>query len=295
MPNQKNDAGSLEDSQSKNLFEIPSEDSIEDNEEVEEVEESGSEEESEEQDLKKSNKKDQGRYEYWQSEATKTKAELEKYQSYAPIVRYLESNPQVLEGLEQYLVTGGKNSASAVQSNPTPAIEEPKAPEIPQVPEGYDPFDNDPKSDSFKYRQAKADYDKQFSEYMLKKNELQLKQVLGPYEQMIQEQKRREAEIAEIKQAQLMLQKTRGWDEKKALDFIMFARNESSYDELPEYYDWKLTKQKERKDQPGQKKEKAPISLGAVGGKGDIPKSGGQRFVDSLRAQNKNLFGTVAK
>mgnify|MGYP003113994177 CR=1 FL=1 len=120
-------------------------------------------------------KQDPNQHQYWQSQYDKVKGEYSnlknKYQemeSLAPIARYIQDNPDVLNNVTQSLSKG--NQAGQVQQEPQP--EPLKRPEKPTRPAEYDAIDayNDPNTDSYKYRDAMDNYRDNMIEYQEKRN-----------------------------------------------------------------------------------------------------------------------------
>jgi len=94
------------------------------------------------------------RYEYWQSEATKYKRELETITPYKDIAKFLQENPNALDAVNQYLTKGTKEVEA-----PSHTTNEPHKPTLPQKPEGYNRADIlDPDSPTARYEEARAQY-----------------------------------------------------------------------------------------------------------------------------------------
>jgi len=106
----------------------------------------------------KPQKNDEVRYEFWQSEATKYKQELEKLNPYVDIAKFLKENPNALDAVNNVLSQDIKPKAQE-RPDVTNTIPEPKKPEPPQRPEGYNRSDLlDPDSATSKYEDARAQY-----------------------------------------------------------------------------------------------------------------------------------------
>jgi len=122
------------------------------------------------------------RFEYWQSEADKKENEnqqlreqLNQLNSVAPIARYIENNPQILDAIENDIRGGSTVIPNSGRS------EELTMPERPVRPVGYDPgvaFE-DPDSESGKYLNELDSYNENLANYnasLVKKQELYVQQ-----------------------------------------------------------------------------------------------------------------------
>jgi len=119
------------------------------------------------------NGSEQQRYQYWQSQADKNKAELEKYkqqlaevQPFVPVARYLQDNPQVINGLQTFFQGGERPDAglAAQQVPQQPPV--PSAPVEPVRPATYNALDlDDPNSETSKYEQALKSYERSLTKY----------------------------------------------------------------------------------------------------------------------------------
>jgi len=117
-------------------------------------------------------KEDDTQFQYWQSQADKRAKELEQLQTryseiedLAPIAKYIQSNPEVLDNVEASLSSG--------QPQGVPHQEESlKRPEKPTKPSNYDPVDaySDPDSASFQYRDTVDNYHEDMIDYQEKQS-----------------------------------------------------------------------------------------------------------------------------
>ena len=129
------------------------------------------------------------RYQYWQSQATKMKNEMEKreadFKQYAPAIDYLKNNPQVMQ-------SGQVPQQSNLQEDSFPA-----APEKPKKPRSFNRADalEDPKSESGKYLDEVDDwqdemenYNSLLTEYNSAKIQEQMQQFQNKQKQIVNKQ-----------------------------------------------------------------------------------------------------------
>jgi len=181
---------------------------------------------------------DPNRMQYWQSQADKAKnenfkiqQELEYYKNtLGPISEAIQSDPELLNRLEQKSLSNAPQQGSPSQGNPVGPL---KQPEAPVKPHSYNEVDayNDPESESFKYRLAKDNYRDGMIDYYGK---------VDAYRQQEQQaQFVRQQEVQAINQAQSYAMNNFGWDAQKSNDFITWAQNPSNVtmEHLAKIYD----------------------------------------------------------
>jgi len=181
---------------------------------------------------------DPNRMQYWQSQADKAKnenfkiqQELEYYQNtLGPIANAIQSDPELLDRLEQKNLSNAPQQGSPAQGNLDGPL---KQPEAPVKPHSYNEVDayNDPESESFKYRLSKDQYRDSMLDYYGK--------VDAHRQQEQQAQFARQQEAQAINQAQSYTMNNFGWDAQKSSDFIKWAQNPSNVtmEHLAKIYD----------------------------------------------------------
>jgi len=235
---------------------------------------------------KNGNKQDESRYEYWQSQADQYRKELEEMRTYTPIVKYLQSNPAALDAIEAHLTGKAVQPASMQQQ------EELKPPQKPNVPQNYDPLDTDPNSESYKYRIALERYYEEKDAYRDKL----LEKELTPYRKVIEQEQQRLVERQQEALAVQHLMQTRKWDQNKANEFIRFTKDPQNMINLPEYFEWKMARDKAEKANAKQtnqpKKNLAQFGPAPAA----IQPSVAQRNVKaSSDRRNRDIFATASK
>lgn len=161
------------------------------------------------------------RYEYWQGQADRYRSELDKikpvadeYNRFAPVVEYLKQNPDVFEKVANMKERpAGQTSADTLPE-----------PVAPTRPANYDPYSNDPGSESYKYRIAKEEYTHQLTEYMFAKQKLSEKQALAQQEQM-RVAREQQAKLGQLQQD---LVTKYGFSADMASDFVRTMDDPSS-------------------------------------------------------------------
>lgn len=154
-------------------------------------------------------KEDQNQYQYWQSQADIRSKELStvlenfgvesvdelqaKYgdiQDIAPIARYVKSNPNVLDNVENSLSNGQPQGQP--QGDQETSL---KQPEKPTKPSNYDALDaySDPNSDSFKYKESMDEYRDQMVDYARAENDMLKNQMV--HEKEIQRQRQEDVKL----------------------------------------------------------------------------------------------------
>ena len=123
-------------------------------------------------------KDDPRRHEYWQSKHDKVMSELSEARGQIdyyrdtldPIKTGLQQNPDILDALEQRVagsngqVNGSPQQAQQPAGNQQPSLQPPVKPQTPMTYNEVEAF-NDPESESFKYRQAKDQYNDTMIDY----------------------------------------------------------------------------------------------------------------------------------
>lgn len=123
-------------------------------------------------------KDDPRRHEYWQSkhdkvmsELSNARGQLDHYQNtLEPIRQGLQQNPDILDALEQRVTgsngqaNGSPQMAQQPAGNQDPSLQPPVKPQTPMTYNEVEAF-NDPESESFKYRQAKDQYNDTMIDY----------------------------------------------------------------------------------------------------------------------------------
>jgi hypothetical protein len=228
------------------------------------------------------NKQNQDRFEYWQSQSTQKDAELEKFKTFAPVVEYLEKNPQVIKALELHL-----NGELEVKPDPKVKEAELVAPIRPTKPSGYNPFDADPESLSYKYREDMDIYQDAKDEY---RDKLLVKE-LSPYKQTLEQSRLAKEEFIQDQSTVAHLVTNKKWDEGKAKGFIQFAKDPRSLEQLPEYYEFVLAREKAKTATPPDSKKTIvdPKKKDSTNPP-PVPPTGGNGVGDNTDA-NKNQGG----
>ena len=175
-------------------------------------------------------KDDPRRHEYWQSKHDKVMSELSEargqidhYQNTLEPIRVgLQQNPDILDALEQRVtgsngqVAGSPQQAQQPTGNQPPSLQPPVRPQTPMPYNEVDAF-NDPDSESFKYRQAKEQYNDNMIEH---------------YGQVEQARNQQAAQYLQQQQNQMYLDNIRttatntlGYDPDKANRFMSYVQN----------------------------------------------------------------------
>jgi len=167
------------------------------------------------------------RYQYWQSQADKYKAELAAYQQFTPLIQYIQNDPEALAVLQQ----------RALEKSGQPRQEEyltpPNPPSRPSDFNEYDAY-NEPDSSSYQYRVQRDDYNVQLTEYLVKKDQMREDAYRKSLEAQAQDMKRRDA----LQQTYGMLTGQYGFNQNEAIEFVqMFSDDRSiNMDNLVELY-----------------------------------------------------------
>lgn len=197
------------------------------------------------------------------AEAQKLQNQMAEYQEYAPIIRYMQENPKVIESLEQ----------SLVKKPDVPAQETLQRPEKPQKPKDYSRYDanNDPDSESAKYADALEAYKEQYIEYTEKIQEQKVK-ALEEKIQKDQAVRQQQALLMDINNKLITQYK---FTDELAKEFIQEMSNPNpTLDELVELFKVKkrittMSKEELAKRAAAAKKPTSPIPAGA--GRGFTP------------------------
>jgi hypothetical protein len=242
------------------------------------------------EDKEKSAKDDPTRFQYWQSQADqyKRQLELEREQSqalgtYAPIAKYLQENPQLLDVLERELQGGHPQPQAPVPGQQVQQRTSLERPEKPLKPNNYDPNETDPESPSYKYRQALANYNDDLIEYMVARDEYR--------EQQMQEQRRMAEQEAQkqgqVKQLSQQLQVEYGLNDFEAQDFMRTMMDPSSVtlDNLVDLY---RVKKGGRGQQTAQVQQKAQDILNRQGKK--VPPPAGISGANAPQFSDEDVF-----
>ncbi len=126
------------------------------------------------------------RFKYWQSAADKAKAQLKKVEAELAELKKLPQeaidladamlkDPTVVDVVQEYLQTGRRPSAPSAPTNSArEQLKALKPPQAPVRPDNYDEDDafTDLRSESAKYLQAERKYEKELTNYLLKRDEL---------------------------------------------------------------------------------------------------------------------------
>ncbi|MAF42667.1 MAG: hypothetical protein CMI54_00670 [Parcubacteria group bacterium] len=151
-------------------------------------------------------KEDPNQHQYWQSQYDKVKSEFDnvnqKYQemeNLAPIARYIQENPGVLDNVQQSL----SKSPQAGQAPPEPQPEPLKRPERPTKPAEYDAIDaySDPNTASYKYRDSMDAYRDGMIEFQEERNNIMENAMVGEAERQrqIMMQQQQQQQMSSVK------------------------------------------------------------------------------------------------
>lgn len=178
-------------------------------------------------------KSDPSRIEYWQSRADLFRRQAEELAPYAPLIQYLNQNPQAIQAVEEVIRTGGPSPKSDAAP---PAKANFNPPARPQKPESFDAMAaySDPASESFKYARQLESWRDDMTEFTVKKQayqeEMQLRQI-----QMRQQEAQQQAQMQE---GMNLLQAKYGFKPQEAIDFMqVMSRDENvTMDSLVKLY-----------------------------------------------------------
>lgn len=194
------------------------------------------------------------RFQYWQSEADKAKAELRKlknqYGDLPPQVISLAQNinqrPDLLDAVEAAMQGKFKPGQTPSQTGEQVKLEPPERPQKPQKPDGYDHFEalNNPESESYKYLAAKERYEDDLQDWLLKREE---------YRERLEERSKRQQERQQQQQQQMQqvvnnLRDGYGMKDSEIKEFFDVVNKEPDLDDLVKYYRVKTGKTPEPAD-----------------------------------------------
>lgn len=189
------------------------------------------------------------RYRYWQSQNDKAQAELAAYKQYAPIIQYLNQDPEALTVLQQ---------RAAERSQPQQVQEQFVVPVAPVRPEDYTDYDayNEPDSSSFRYRVERDEYSMKLNEYLVNKDRYREEMYRAQQQQMAIEQQQKQA----LQQTYQMLTAQYGLSQTEALEFVQtFSDNKSiNMDNLVELFRLKRNQSAQPNRQAQQKWSPVP-------------------------------------
>lgn len=219
------------------------------------------------------------------SELDKLRNQYGEFEAYAPIVRYMQEHPEVIDSLENQL-SGNVNKQPEVVAT-EPEIVKPARPEKPKGYSRYEAY-NDADSESAKYEESLLEYQEQLADYNLKLNE--------SYQQRI-ERERSEREMID-KQRQFVsstvntLVTQHGFQQQEAVEFIReMSKPQPTMDELvqlwkikraPKQTDNQLTKEQLQEKANMLKAKQQPLPVGAGKGYADTPADSASSFSQSL-------------
>lgn len=148
---------------------------------------------------------EQVRYQHWQSEYSKARAENEKLKEYLLVLQQqmLASN-QPSEGHPPNTPDAGSRASAAPSKRPEP----------PKPPAYYDPYDalNSPESESFKYREAYEQYDRDKIAYV--------EALSGNYERQLMQQQQAQAQQQQIAAWASQLKSQHGASDEDVAEFF---------------------------------------------------------------------------
>lgn len=217
-----------------------------------------------------------------QEEQRKYQAQLDDFNAYKPIIRYLEENPQVIDQLANM----GKEPTPDKQVAP---VEEELI--APTRPSDYDKFAayNDPESASFKFREQMDEYKLAKMERMEANIDKKTRELEERAVQKEQEFTRRQAEV-ELNKA---LARDFQMGEQERRDFIEFSSNPNpSLDVLVNVF--RSQRPPAVKDESKEEKQEFKSIVGAPSSKDpndDLSEE--QQFTRNLATRRRNLFETV--
>jgi len=161
--------------------------------------------------------KDQSRFEYWQSEATKFKNQAEANAQLAQLGAKVAQNPALLAQLAAVPVAPVALVAdpALVAQEAEQKLEIPKAPAKPTNFNDTEAY-SDPQSESFKYRIAKDQHRDDMIDYYAKKEELREKREVAQRKQLEQ----RAAEKRQLAAVQSQVQAKYGLTAQEAVLFV---------------------------------------------------------------------------
>jgi len=219
---------------------------------------------------------DAKRYQYWQSQADKYRKELSEYQAYAPVIRYMQDNPEVIQMLEESVQ---RKTANYPQFNIAEhEVKTVNRPVLPSKPANYNRLDalNDADSPSGKWLDQYNDYQVQMLEYLEKQEQVRQEQVNRA---VAQQQAMVEQQIRLNKFRQDAVQN--GVTINEFEDFLNWSNTQVSMQDLVTLY--KLKKKVSVKPQV-QIKTDQPLPAGIMPGQGQPKLTPQDIFNQTLRS-----------
>lgn len=226
---------------------------------------------------------DPRRFQFHQSRADRAEALVKSLEPYLPVVRYIQENPEVLDIVERDLKS--RTSQYAAPSAP-PAP--PKPPERPKKPEGYNRAEaGTPDTPSWQYHQDLLEYNANFNDYMLQRDE---------YQDQVSQLQAAERARAEKAQQQMMgivgqLQRDYGMTQDEAVEFTKFY-NDPRYSLHQLVQVWRLEQSRGSQTPRPAGSPMGPMPAGvAPGGSGRLP----NRPVDQSQIFGNDLIDEYRK
>jgi len=246
-------------------------------------------------------KKNPSRFEYWQSQATQLKNQLDglqgtlqEAQPYLPIVQYLKENPQVLERLAVELDGSPAPTPGVSSSQPSPQVDQPL--QRPVRPAHYDSTEavTDPNSESFKYREALLDYQEKLTASI---EQREAQRVQAEREAALEAQ-RQQLYRQQLIQTQTSLQAKYGFSQEEAMDFIrtMSDPRTLQLDGMVRYYRaLKPSKAKPPVAPTRQELLRRPVPPSVAGGQAELPPDDETAFNLSLLSESRPPWARQAR
>lgn len=223
---------------------------------------------------------DQSRYQYWQSQYDKMRVkhgevedQLNRYNTYKPIVEYLSSNPDLVQKIDYEANRGNRK------------------PEQPQKPYAFDPIEavTNPASESFKYRQSLDDYRDLMGQYLDKRYS-------AIEEKTAQEEASRDKVAKQTHargQVQEYLTKNHGMQDAEITDFMQTMGSEESLTPANLVKFYKFLKNEKSGTQPQQdfsrRRPEGLPPLGVISGQGSVNMSDDDIFGQSFLTKRRGL------
>tara|TARA_Y100001973_G_C5185714_1_gene327699 strand:+ start:55 stop:1077 length:1023 start_codon:yes stop_codon:yes gene_type:complete len=249
---------------------------------------------------------DQVRYQYWQSQASKLKNELDGYKEYAPMVDYLRSNPDAVKNL----TPGSTNNTE--EQVPEQEVEEfPPPPAKPEAPAGFsrEAAYSDPTSESAKYLDSVEKWRDDIQTYNQLQSQYEVATLRETYNKKLEAIEKVELERKHAQEQQTQMQKVREYvssnynlgDDVDNFIQTMNDPNSVNMDDLVGYYQWKKSQvapQNPQAPQPNvapspafkqiQRAQSVPTPMGVQPAQSSSPSSASDSFMDALISDNKN-------
>lgn len=172
----------------------------------------------------------------FQSMYDKTKSELEQLKQAQPFMENIMGDPDKAIRFYDFVRQELSRDGSAQQEAES-EIAPPEKPQRPERPRDYDPYDTDPSSASFKFRESDESYRQQLDEYYEAKREYdismatrKIEQSFQPYIQTIEQQRQAEQQNAQVRQIYSQFIES-GIDPNEAAGAVQWA---SSYQVTPQ-------------------------------------------------------------